>query len=97
MANLERSWNTFIRSMSQTKDAWERFRQLMEERPNLEHVEPQAQKYMCLPFNRATFFKAMPDFIRVFGNSRRDLKELLIQESLKTKTTTVEKEIPHGR
>jgi len=85
MANLERSWNAFVRSLIQTKESWERFRTLMDGKPNLDHLDGKAQKYMSLPFRRSPFFKAMPDFIRIYGNSRADLKELLIPEGFKDK------------
>lgn len=85
MPNLERSWNSFIRSLIQTKDAWERLRTLMEGRPNLDHIEPQAQKYLSLPFRKSPFFKAMPEFIRLFGNRREDLRNLLVSEASKDK------------
>ena len=83
MAKLERSWNSFVRSMIQTKDAWERLRGQLEGRPNLDHIDPKAQKYMSLPFYRSPFYKAMPDFIRMYGNTRGDLRDLLVKESSK--------------
>ena len=94
MAKLERSWNSFVRSMIQTKDLWERLRLQLEERPNMDNIEPKAQKYLCQPFSRSTFFKAMPEFIRLFGYKRMDLRELIVSESFKDKPkqTTMSKE-----
>ena len=98
MAKLERSWNSFVRSMIQTKDSWERLRLQLEERPNMDNIEPKAQKYLCQPFSRSTFFKAMPEFIRLFGYKRVDLRDLLVSESFKDKPkqTTKSKEKNNG-
>jgi len=78
-----KSWNRVLKSLSETKKAWEAHREVMSERPNLELLPIEAQKRLKFAFHRSSNFEKFLRAASELWQLRGGMEELVIPQEPK--------------
>lgn len=82
---LEAEWNQVIKSLLETKRAWEILRG-----QSRDVVAGNASRYMALPFRRSPFEKALP-LLLSYAWSQGGLEKLIVKETVEAREPDVVK------
>ena len=87
------TWNRVVKSLQETKKAWEAHKEVMSERPNLDLLSGEAQKRLKFAFHKSSrfekFLRAAMDLWQLWGGM--DTLEI-VEELIEPKQKKKEKE-----
>ena len=81
------SWNRVVKSLQETKKAWEAHKEVMSERPNLDLLSSEAQKRLKFAFHKSSrfekFLRAAMELWQLWGGM--DTLEIEVEPKRKEK------------